>query len=368
MLTPAQETAAVDSSQRALAGYYVIPEIPATSLLGVAPASIARPSTTKDLATSMINGVDADGRVRQGLALEFSAGMAAPFRVPLSVYQGSARARFWSNLLVSFATARTAGDSGSTDLAWGLRAPIIDGGDPLAKPAYTQRLGRAMLKCAPKSPPNFIPPNTGQSQAQLDSQSARLTELLDALNAAQAGCLSRAASEIGKQAAESLWNAPRLVLAYSGSLRLNESRFADRSRIADRVWLVGAMPLSRLAGPMPFAGSTQAIGYLDFTRTHAGDTIPAFTAWRFGARLNTGSSAVNLFGEFLWEGRSNPPPGLKSSARAWSGGVEVLAAEGVWISTGLGKRAEALLETDKAVFIANIRWGVASKTFLSPTP
>jgi hypothetical protein len=370
-----REAAAVDSGGKKLTGYYAIPEIPATTLLGIAPASINRPATPKDFASSIIDGVGADGRVRQGLALEASAGLLPQFRVPLSVYQSDARARFWSNLLVSLATARPSGDTASTDLAWGIRAPLIDEGDPLASRKFTALLGKALLDCAPVAPPDFIPANPGripgetqaQAQARVEAEYARIKPLVDALNRAQIGCLERASEEIGKQAADELWNARRLFVAYAGSMRLGDSRFANHARTADRVWVTGAIPLSDIAGPMPFAKSTQLVAYVDFTHRRALDTLIAYSAVSYGGRLNFGGANVNLFYELLGEARNHPPAGVPTHSSGWSGGVEFLAAEGTWISTGVGKRASEILKPDRTVLLASIRWGISSKSFLKPS-
>jgi hypothetical protein len=360
------ETAAVDSSQRELTGYYVIPEIPATALLGATPASITRPATPKDFASAIVDGIGADGRVKQGIALEASLGLLKPFKVPLETYQRDWRARFFSNFLLSFATARVTGDTGSTDLGWGARAPLYDAGDPLSKPAWTARLGSAMERCAPVSPPDFIPPNTGLTQQQVDSQAKAIKPLIDALNTAHIGCLETAAEEIGKQAAESLWNAPRVILAYAGSLRFTNSEIDKRARLADRYWLSGAIPLSLVTGPIPFFRSSQAIGYVDYSHYRSIDTVKKYSAVRYGGRVNYGSSTANFFYELLGEARSDPPAGTKKNATGWSLGIEFLATQELWISTGFGKRAEELLKPDKTVLIANIRWGIAKKSFLNP--
>lgn len=356
--TKATEAAAANASQQDVTGYFAIPEIPATTLLGTTPASITRPSNVKDFTSAILDGIDASGRVKQGFAIEASLGLLKAFQAPLDKYQSDWRVRFFSNLLVSLASARVAGDTGSTDIAWGLRAPIYDGGDPLANREWTKRLGLAMIKCAPDGPPNGIPMNTGQTQAQVDSEAKALEA-----KANDASCLENAAERIGKLAADSLWNAPRLVVAYAGSTRLRQSELGDRARLADRYWASGSVPLSLIAG-LPGLNSAQLIGYADFSRYRAIDTVRKYSAFRYGGRLNYGSAKANLFYEWLGESRSDPPAGATKNGSSWSLGVEFLATEGVWISTGFGKRAEELLQPEKTVVIANIRWGISNKSLL----
>lgn len=356
--TKATEAAAAKASQQDLTGYYSVPEIPATTLLGATPASITRPSAAKDFASAILNGLDADGRVKQGLAIESSLGLFKMFNASLAEYQSDWRVRFFTNLSLSLASVRVAGDTGATDVSWGIRAQIYDRGDPLAQPKWTERLGEAMLKCSPDEPPGGIPPNTGQTQAQVDSAAKALE-----IEANQIGCLENAAERIGKLAADSLWNAPRVIVAYAGSVRLRQSELAERAHLADRYWAVASVPLSTITG-LSGLRFGQLIGYLDYSHYRGIDTVKKHSAIRYGGRMNYGSAKANLFYELLGEARSDPPAGSKRNDSSWSLGVEFLAAEGVWISTGFGKRAEGLLKTDKTVLIANIRWGLSSKSLL----
>jgi hypothetical protein len=364
--------AALAEAGEELTAYFSVPEMPASTILGVTPASITRPITPKDFASTIIQGIDPSGRVQQGIALEGSLALFRAFRVPLSTYQRSRRARFWSNLLVSLATARVASDTQSTDLAWGVRAPLYDDGDPMARPAYTSRLGAALLTCAPDKPPLVVPRTDGKTRAQIqaeaDSTVAANKLLMEKSRAETLSCLEGVATETGKAAADSLWNAARLVLAYAGSTRLAQSALRDRRRLEDRVWLVGSMPLSRIAGPIPFARSSQAIGYVDYVRRHASDSAVASNGASYGARLNIGRATLNAFGEVLGEWRDQPAEGVKGNSVDFSGGLEFLAAAGTWISTGVGRRYTEVLKADKTVLLLNIRWGISSKSFLGAGP
>jgi hypothetical protein len=168
---------------------------------------------------------------------------------------------------------------------------------------------------------------------------------------------------VGKLAADSLWNAPRIVFAYAGSVRMRQSNVVDRARLADRYWLVASAPVSWLTH-LPGLGSTQLIGYIDYSHYRPIDTVKKYSAFKGGLRLNYGGPRANLFYELLGESRTGQPAAVPKTNSMWSLGLEFLAAEGVWISTGFGKRAEELLKPEKTVLIANIRWGVSSKAFL----
>ncbi len=356
---PPKDTSATAAAGNQLTSYYAVPEIPATTILGVASTTVTRPVTQKDFTSGLLNAIDQVGRVKQGFAMEGTLGLLAPFRVSLRQYQSDVRARFWSNLALSLATTQTSGDTSSTDLGWGVRAPIFDEGDALAKPEYTDRLAGALRECLPSRPPIDVPrPGEAPSPAFVAAKKAADTQAL--------ACLDKAASAIGKEAADTFWNVRRLVVGYAGSMRLSQSVINNRQLLGNRVWLSGSMPLSVVTGDLPFGRAVQAIGHLDYWRRQRIDSTAAYSTLSYGGRLNAGSARFNGFYELVGERRSGQPRGASGTASSWSAGVEFLASQGVWISTGLGKRATELLKPDKTVMIANVRWGVASKSYLAP--
>lgn len=354
-----KDTSATTNASNQLTSFYAVPEIPATSILGVASTTVTRPVTQKDFTSGLVNAIDQTGKVKQGFALEGTLGLLAPFRVTLPQYQSDKLARFWSNVAVSLATTQASGDTSSTDVGWGVRAPLVDDGDALAKSEYTDRLAGALRECLPIRPPAGVPAaNEQPSAAFLAAKKASETQVL--------ACLDRATQAIGKQAADTFWNVRRLVVGYAGSMRLAQSTVTQRQLLGNRVWASGSMPLSVIMGGLPFGRAVQAIGYLDYWRRQRIDSVAAYSTMSFGGRLNAGTSRFNGFYELVGERRSGQPRGVSANGSSWSWGVEFLASQGVWISTGLGKRAQDLLKPNKTVVIANIRWGVAGKSYLAP--
>lgn len=354
-----KDTSATAAAGNQLTSYYAVPEIPATTILGVASSTVSRPVTQKDFTSGLVNAIDQTGKVKQGFAMEGTLGLLAPFRVSLNRYQSDLRARFWSNLAFSLATTQTSGDSSSTDLGWGVRAPIFDEGDALAKPEYTDRLAAALRQCLPSAPPMGVPrPGEAPTATFVAAKKAMDTQTLT--------CLDRAASAIGKEAADTFWNVRRLVIGYAGSARLAQSALTRKQLLGNRMWVSGSMPLSVVMGDLPFGRAVQAIGYLDFWRRQRIDSTAAYSTMSYGGRLNGGTARFNGFYELIGEHRSGQPRGASSNGSTWSAGVEFLASQGVWISTGLGKRAQDLLKPNRTVVIANIRWGIASKSYLTP--
>ncbi len=332
---------------------YAVPEIPATTFLNASSAKITRPTTPKDLLLALMNGVDDQGRVKQGFALEASPYAVIPgFQVTLEQYQRSRGSYILANLLGSLA-ATTAADSTATDLAYGLRATLFDGGDPMLDGKFRQSVVDAMLGCAPVTPlpiPRY-PLDTVtafvNSVKALREQRAK-TEL---------ACMDKATDSLAAAYARKNWNAARLVIAYAGGQRLHGASFGSSTLLGNEGWAAMSIPLGTLM---------QAIGYADLASRRSADTLPLVTSFTYGGRLNIGSDALNAFVELLGQSRRNPPPAIKAQSNAWTGGIEVRAAEGLWLSTGFGKRFQDLVKADRLVVLANVRWGISAKPWLHP--
>lgn len=110
-----------------------VPSAPAFSVLGVNPQNVMRPSTPRELATSFLSGVDANGNFQSGLALEMAPYMLfAGENVTLEKYRSNYLVRFLTNTGLSFATTKGSDDSDkSVRVAFGLRAILwqAEGGD-----------------------------------------------------------------------------------------------------------------------------------------------------------------------------------------------------------------------------------------------
>jgi len=353
--------AAVSAAGPALTGFYPVPDIPAAALLNVSPGTVSRPGSMKDLAVGLLNGIGADGRSRQGFAVEASSALLRLFRVTLDQYQQSAAARLRARLSLSFATVQSSGDTGSTDLAWGVRLPLWDNGDVLADSGYTRRLGAELLSCAPAAPPAGIPVN----DARGDSDAARTADGDSAARAKQMACmhklatvkeLSGTAGAMGEAAAARGWNVRRAFVAYAGSGRFPRAAFTNYAYAADRLWMSAAFPLVPIV---------QAVAYADLTHHHAVRSSAAFNTAAVGGRMNVGSARVNGFAELLGEAAGGSAVPRRSTE--WSAGLEFLPVDGLWISTGIGRRAADALSPAHTLVIATLHWSFAGKAFFDPT-
>jgi len=302
-----------------------VPESPAFTFLGVSPARIERPGAARDFALALLNGVDAAGRAQQGFALEVSPWYLVPgYAIGLDAYQRSWFKYMVANAQHSLGTARAAGDSGSTDLATGLRLTLLDRGDPMRSRAFTKALGDTVLRaCAPETPGVAVEP----------------------------ACVGKVAAAQFTAWTAGHWNARRLSFAVATGLRFVGSATGNSRYRGIRFWLAGANPIGR---------SGQAVAQVAYTQQPAEGGDSRFSRVSYGVRILAGSPSFNVFAELLGDSRFATSDGTNDKSGSWAGGIEARVGRNLWISTGLGSQFSTLRVPDRVIVIANVRWGIAS--------
>ncbi|MDH3733774.1 MAG: hypothetical protein OEU54_09580 [Gemmatimonadota bacterium] len=347
--------AAPEDAQNSPEFLTAVPESPAFTFLGITPAKVTRPSTIRDFGVAIINGLDSEGKVRQGLAIEVSPWTLIPgLKVPLDRYQGDFLTRMFTNTLLSIGTTKTAGDSTSMDLAYGLRLTLIDGSDPMRDPVFTGGMFEVLEACLPETPQLPPPPNV-TDPAEVEAFNRARAEL--AVQEVQP-CLDGGMKRVYKRFSDSTaarWNAAQLSLALAGGLRFAESDLSKGASSGFRTWLVGALPLQRWG---------QIVG--QFTYSHQperGETEKA-NIFNYGGRLIFGPPRVNGFVEVIGEARSDQTEDADDTSGIWSAGIEFRISRDLWLSTGFGNRFSTFDEAETTFLIADIRWGVSQKSRL----
>jgi hypothetical protein len=310
-----------------------LPESPAFVFLGASPSEVTRPTTLKNLGASLAQGIDGEGRVIQGIAFELTPAFYL-MSVTLKEYRDDWSKYALSNLQLTLATIRSAGDSASTDLAFGLRMPLLDSGDPMRNKEFTDAIGDRISACAPSGPEPNAPPESVDPEAIKQ-------------------CMAEAAAPVAEEWVKRHWNASALTFAAAAGVRLDNSEFTDRRWLGMQLWLHGALALGDW-GQLIGQGS-----YLD-SRTRNTEELD-YKAVAFGSRLLVGGRRLNGFAETSVESRFDRSDVVKKDDARWSAGVEFLVSKNLWISTGVGSPYQALDEPDKTLVFANLRWGISSK-------
>ena len=124
---------------------WAVPESPAFTVLGLTPQTVTRPSSSQQLATTLLNGIDQNGNFQSGIALDLQPYMLwYGHTVSYAKYRDSRATRFLSRAQLSVGSSKGAtGDDKSARVALGLRLTLLDKGDPYLNAATNVCLANA---------------------------------------------------------------------------------------------------------------------------------------------------------------------------------------------------------------------------------
>lgn len=350
----ADPTSDVHRAAGTIVSRYGLPDAPAATFLGASAGSITRPATPRDLLFALSSGIDEHGNARQGFALEATPFALVPgFHVSLDRYRehGFAPSYLLANLQVSIAATRAAGDSGATEVAYGVHLIVLDDADPMRDDALLDELGDSVTSCRPRAPAPGIPP--ADSARDITPE---LRDILTGRRDARLRCLTQRTRTPVHRFVREHWNASAVSLAYAGGERFGGSLLARRRHLGDRIWGTAALRLGKHA---------QGALYADYTHQRPVDDQPAYDAATGGLRGTVGSPSIDAFGEWLVQWRA-ATSGVAARAHAWSAGIEVRAADALWLSAGFGTRFARDAAPERVLLLAGLRWGISTRPWFSP--
>jgi len=400
---------------------YNVPDDPAFAFLGASPKKVAHPGTLSKLGLTLAEGIDIEGRVNTGLAVSFLPSNIIRYSPGREKYRNGTPSFWLYNTQFSLATIRTSGDTGSTDLGYGART-ILRGPEPYTDTAFRHDIESVMDRCLaraegvdsttmvveqrvgvratavrdPKNPNRILRSNEGIPLTEdtleisyLDSKGrvirteravvrkirngSRITQDTvrtwktnpNALNSALAiDCATRGKAQIVRAWMERHWNDATLALSAATGTRFGQSSVRRTRSLGGGVWLLAGLPIRWTKGNQakPVVSNLGQIAaqlhYATLPRT-----APATerNAWDWGLRAIAGAARYNVFGELtrsLKKGQGQP------DARAWSTGVEYMAAESIWLSVGIGDRFSQVTSNAKTFVFMNLKWALARESHL----
>jgi hypothetical protein len=327
-----QVTAKVGEWSKDQEELFAVPESPAFTFLNASPGEITRPSTWREFSAALASGVNSSGNPQHGFALEVAPFQVVPgFQVTLREYQRNFFKRAAYRTQLSLGTVQASGDTGSTDIAFGVRIPLLDDGDLVQSAAYMRELGDSLLTCKPSGPgrdPVAQRECLAKQKGRVDSTYRRVRDL------------------------RSDWRTRRVVVAFALGTRLVNSSFSARHALGWSAWALGSNPLGSWG---------MVVGSLKYSRRYDLPASPSFSSLRYGGRALMGSTGVNGFLEVIGESRFDEDPGVEEGKTSWSAGLEVRLVPGLWLSTGFGQRYAEAQEPDRVVVLANLRWGISAE-------
>jgi hypothetical protein len=332
-----------------------VPESPAFTVLGVNPETVTRPTTAREFATSILNGVDQRGNFQSGVALDF-----APYltffgqQTSLFSYRHSLMERFLARTQFSFATTKGVTDSDkSARLALGLRLTLWDTGDPRLDNAldacYADALNNRRLEANELR--TFPGETAAQKAERLVNRKAVLAELVKPCNDA---------------ARKRNWNASGWIVGVAPSWISQTGQTRDYGWNGGGFWTSVAYGFDNVSA---LKDNSQLILHARYRSNeivpdaeNQGQFFSQDSAF-FGGRLRMApgkeaSSIFSLEGNYI---RSRRDKGAFDSSYRYSLGLEKKLADNVWFSLALGGQGGRSDGTNQPFVLSSFKWGFSQK-------
>ncbi|EGR2303439.1 hypothetical protein D0814_25175 [Vibrio parahaemolyticus] len=313
-----------------------VPDNPAFISLGVTPEKVTKPGSTKELALTILRGVDGNGNLQSGIAVE-----AAPYilaegkNIDLKDYQSNYVTRLLYSLQVSFATA--AGDSSSDKAdrtAIGLRFTPWNKGD--------MRNYDKLFQCyesikKPTPPPDT---NTPVNPGKIDTPERH--------NIAAEQCII--------DAEKVLWNASSWDIGASvydvEDSKINETGYS--------IWTSVALKIGR---------NGQFIGHARYNQNslnpdvNGDDIMDLQDGYILGSRLRWGNPKSAFIIEGSYTDIEFDSIGIKDKYYDVMVGGEIFLMEGIWLHLGYGTRSGSdLPENSEDYLSGQVRWSISANS------
>lgn len=307
-----------------------MPTSPAFTVLGLTPETVSNPQTGADLATGLLNGLDARGNAQTGVALDFRPYMlAAGDRLTLREYKQDAWRRQLARISLSVATASGQSDADDADrYAVGIKWVPIDDADPRTDTKLSQCFSK-ILRIRDKA----LEP-VGDSVRVEDNDEA----------------LAQEATKCRDVFKNRTWNGRSLQFGIA-SFRVN----------ADDLQTTGAGFWTSYAEPIGTRGQI-----IFHARELHDELVPpedAETPFQlrdsrsYGIRARYGSGAAYFMVEAMKTDNQWASAREDDSFRQFAIGSEFRLAKGIWLQLSYGKARGKGAPEDDAIFSSQLRFG-----------
>jgi hypothetical protein len=336
-----------------------VPDSPAFAILGLSPETIARPASPRELATTLLNGVDQRGNLQSGVAIDLAplflfAGNSLTF----DDYKRQFGTRLFARTQVSVATAKGAGERDkAVRAALGVKTTLWDAGDP--------RLDETLVACLDNI--RVAPPAAALvDQDAIDAWIAKATRERRPL-----------VEQCHQQFKARRWNASSFAVGVAPSWHSPGGRWGDFRSGGAAVWSSLAVGLSRTeqfespAGVVPverpFGQVIVQIRYRSHELVPNRNVTGTFfeqDSFGAGARLLVGSAdrAAVVETDFA---RQMPEDGDSTSGGRLSLGAQLKLTTGVWLSLAIGANRGGSPNEERSAFVlSSFKWALSREPSL----
>ena len=317
-----------------------VPDSPAVVILGLSAEKVVRPSAPKDLAATILNGVDQHGNLQAGLAVDIvPLFLFAGNNLEYADYRDHRSTQILGRTQLSFATAKGATENDkSVRAAIGVRSTLWDQGDP--------RLDDNLVKCLDAI--EVPPPATALLTAE--ARTAWETEQTKVLRPKVAACQSTSAKR--------RWNASSFAVGIAPAFHSPTGESNDFKYAGAAVWASVAYKLSAF-------GQFIAQG-----RYRNKEKVPdKNTKGSFFEQDSSGLGLRLVLGEpiraFVLEseiGRQSPTIGEPTTSFTLSGGGQLKLSDDMWLSASIGGALKGSNIEDRGMFVlSSLKWALSKE-------
>jgi hypothetical protein len=321
-----------------------VPDSPAFAILGLSPENVVRPATPRDLATTLLNGVDRRGNLQSGIAVDFAPlFLFAGNHLTFNDYKTKKPTQIWGRTQLSFATAKGTGEGDkSLRASLGIRSTLWDKGDP--------RLDETLVKCLDDIE---VPVPT----IALIDQAAR-----DKWEAEQTAKIQPKVQECQAASKKRRWNASSFAVGVAPSFQSPTGASGDLEYAGSAVWASLALGLSTSQnnfGQFIVQGRYRNKELVP-DKNVKGTFFEQDTAG-LGLRLMLGAAdrAVVVESELVSQ---SPTVGDDTTSFKLSGGGQMKLSTGVWLSLAVGGSFKGSSNEEKGAFVlSSFKWAMSKE-------
>lgn len=323
-----------------LTGYLdlAVAETPAFVALGVTPENVIRPGSGRELALGLLRGVDGNGNLQTGIAIETSPYLLARGReLTFNDYRNSLSKRQLSRIKVSFATSSGQSDNDDADrTALGVRWTPWDEGD--------KRLHKELIECYDRHLTDFGEPPPDLSLAPTVGLVATPEEV------------EKAAKTCVTAAEKALWNASAWDIGVAGYSvdddTINESGVSLWSSLALKVGGSGQFIVTGRYHEDLLNKDIDEDGNLDLQDGHV-----------IGARFRWGNEKVALLIEGSTSDIEYTNADRDDKYNDILIGVEHALSKGLWLQLAWGDRSGSDQEGNTENYLSGqLRWAFSQNS------
>lgn len=354
-----------------------VPESPAFTVLGLTPHTVTRPTSPRQLASSLLNGIDQRGNFQSGIALDFSPYLTyAGDHLTLQSYRQSYGLRLLTRMQISFATTKGASDDDkSLRLAAGFHLTLMDLGDPHSDAELMKCFAdKLTLPLPPKTVPPIEPDSTAP-QVEKVKYALQLKEFNDAMakyeDARKAASQKNvvAAEQCREEARKRNWNRSSWIVAAAPTWISTTGETGDYGYDGGGVW-------SSIAYGFEHVPGLEKTSQLIFHARYRNKEIvpePAMEGKFFrqdsfflGGRLRAGTENSTASFEGVFQRQRRIGMQFENSSRL-AFGIERKIAENIWFQLAFGGQNDTPDGKKKGFVLSTFKWGFSQKRdFVTP--